>query len=94
MERQTAEAIMDLWNDESAPYAYRLRKVAELAREIALAESEADHLEATPRDSREFRLNDMRAASRRSTNIERRQFIAKLQAILDYRASKPVSRQE
>ncbi len=56
--------------------------ILETEREIAQAEREAEHLERTPDSMREARWDHMRASARRSGIAERKEFIAKLKAIL------------
>ena len=54
--------------------------------EIEQMEQEAKYLEATPMGMQETRWNHIRAQGRRAGIERRKQFIKKLEAILDFRA--------
>ena len=53
--------------------------------EIVQMESEAKHFEQTPMFSRDARFNDMKARERRSGIEKRKNFIKKLECILEVR---------
>lgn len=62
-----------------------MQDIADTETEIVQMESEAEHLAATPMGMRETRWNHMRAGARRSGIEDRKKFIEKLKAILEYR---------
>lgn len=60
--------------------------IEDTEQEIAQMEREAEYYDKSPVGSPSYRLDHMRADARRSGIRERKEFIAKLQAILDERA--------
>jgi len=67
------------------PIAEIENDILETEREIAAMTTEADWLEKTPMTDRDAKWNHMRASARRSGIEERKDFIKKLQAILESR---------
>ncbi len=76
--------------DCAVPTAEIEQDIAETEREIATMEREAAFYESTPSDAADYRWNHMRADARRTGIVERREFIAKLQAVLQYRKANEV----
>ena len=62
-----------------------LKDIADTEAEIAQMEQEAEHYSKTPLSAPTARLNHMRSDARRTGIKERKEFIEKLRAILDYR---------
>ena len=67
------------------PTAEIEQDILETEREIAQMKQEAKHLATTPDSMREARWDHMRAEARRSGIAGRKEFIAKLKAILERR---------
>jgi len=62
-----------------------LRDIAETETEIRVMEAEAEHLSKTPLSMSSARWDHMRADARRSGVTHRKEFIAKLQNLLETR---------
>lgn len=62
-----------------------LRDIADTETEIVQMEREAEHLEKTPLSMRTARLDHLRADARRDGITRRKEFIAKLNRLLDLR---------
>lgn len=70
------------------PTAEIKQDILDTQAEIEQMEREARHLEATPFGMQETRWNHMRAEGRRAGIKERKEFIEKLEAILEIRGKK------
>lgn len=67
------------------PIAEIKQDILDTQNEIDQMEKEAEHLAGTPMSMKDARWNHMRADARRSGIKERKEFIKKLEAILDLR---------
>ena len=70
------------------PTAEIKQDILDTQNEINQMEIEADHLEATPMGMQETRWNHMRAEGRWAGIKERKEFIKKLEMILEFRREK------
>ena len=86
MKKETIEEIAE--RNELIPTDEIKQDILDTQNEIFQMEREAKHLEATPMGMAETRWNHIRAEGRRSGIEERRRFIKKLEAILDFRNKK------
>ena len=83
-EKEKIEEIAE--RDKYIPTEEIKQDILDTQIEIEQMEREAKHLEATPMGMQETRWNHIRAQSRRAGIERRKQFIKKLEAILDFRA--------
>lgn len=83
----TTDHRLNAERNSHIPTAEIEQDILDTEREIAQMEVEAAHLEQTPLSMREARWNHMKASVRRDGIKERREFIARLKGILEFRAT-------
>ena len=75
-----------LEKNKHIPTTTVLQDITDTEREIREMTEEADHLEATPQSSPDYKMNNFRASARR-TGIEKRQeFVKNLRELVHARA--------
>lgn len=83
----TQEQIESANRNEQIPTEEIQNDILATEQEISVLEDEIVHLEATPHTSSALKINFFRASAKRSGIKERKLFIEKLKAILEYRAT-------
>lgn len=71
-----------LEKNKHIPTEQVLKDIGDTEREIREMEEEADHLEATPATSPDYKLNHFRASARRTGIEERKKFCADLRKLI------------
>ena len=79
------EIIESLEKNKHISTVQVLEDISETEREIREMTAEAEHLEATPATSQDYRLNNFRASARRTGIEDRKKFVENLRELIHAR---------